>query len=80
MLQLEAELDLKLAALKKETYANFTTAIVGAPVPKLWNLIEATFWGSNSEDEQEEEDQDTAPPAKGTQVRALFHDHHTCSS
>ena len=40
MLQLAAELDLKSAALKKEAYANFTTAIAGAPVPRLWD-----FWG-----------------------------------
>ena len=43
MLQLAVELDLKLADLKKEAYANFTTAIMGAPVPKLWDLLEVTF-------------------------------------
>ena len=38
MLWLVAEVDLKLAALKKEAYAQFTPAIVGALVPKLWDL------------------------------------------
>ena len=63
-MQLVAELDLKLAALKKEAYANFTAAIVGAPVPKLWDLLETAFGGSDSKDEVEEEDQDTALLAK----------------
>ena len=64
MLQLVAEQELKLAALNKEGYANFNAAIAGAPAPKLWDLLEAAFGVSNSEDEEEEEDQDMAPSAK----------------
>ena len=58
-----AEIDLKLAVLKKEVYANFTAVIVGAPVPKLLDLLEEGFGGSNSEDKVEE-DPDTVPLAK----------------
>ena len=50
MLQLAAELDLKSAVLKKKAYCNFTAAIAGAPVPKLWNLLEAAFLGSDSKE------------------------------
>ena len=59
MLQQAAELDLKWVALKKEAYSNFTTAIAGTPVPKLWDLFEAAFGSSSSEDGVEEEDPDT---------------------
>ena len=55
-MHLVAELDFKLAALKREPYANFTATMVGVPVSKLWDLLEAAFRGSDSEDEVEVED------------------------
>ena len=61
---------MKLAALKKEAYANFTAAIVGVSVPKLWDVLEVALGGSNSEDEVEEEDQDTALPAKRSRLES----------
>ena len=38
---------------------------MGAPVPNLWDLLEATFGGSDSMDRIEEEDPDIAWFAKG---------------
>ena len=64
MLWLAAELDFKLAALKKEANTNFTAAITGAPVYKLRDLLEAAFGGSDSKDGVEEEDSDITPLAK----------------
>ena len=64
MLWQAAEIDLKLAALRKEAYANFTAARVGTPVPKIWDLLEAAFEGSDSEDKVEEKDPNTALLAK----------------
>ena len=59
-----AGLDLKSVALKKEAYANFTAAIADAPVPKLWDLLEEAFGGSNIEDGIEEEGPETELLAK----------------
>ena len=64
MLCLAAELDLKSAALKKEAYSHFTAAIAGVPVPKLWDLWEAAFGGSDSEEDIEEDDLGIPLPAK----------------
>ena len=64
MLQLAAELDPKSAALKKEVYSHFTAAMAGAPVPELWDLLEAAFGGSDSKEDIEEDNPDITPSAK----------------